>query len=145
MAASQPRREATGKLLALSRTECLELLSTQEFGRLAVNLRDAAPVVRPVNYVFDAPSQSVVFRTARGSKLFALLHSAEATFEIDGIEPGDRSGWSVVVCGPATEVTHPAELARLERLELQPWFSGPFGHWVQIRARTVSGRRIVVR
>lgn len=37
-----------------------------------------------MNYVFDEPSQSVVFRTADGSKFQAMLINANAAFEIDG-------------------------------------------------------------
>jgi hypothetical protein len=55
---------------------------------------ERAPALRPVNYVFDEPSQSVVFRTAAGSGFHALLRSAEATFEIDGIEDRARTGWA---------------------------------------------------
>jgi len=41
----------------------------------------------------------VVFRTAVGSGFHALLRSAEATFEIDGIEDLARTGWSVIMSG----------------------------------------------
>ena len=50
------------------------------------------PVIRPVNYVFDQPSQSVVFRTALGSKFHALLKSADSAFEIDGVDEASRTG-----------------------------------------------------
>jgi len=37
-------------------------------------------VIRPATYVFDERTRSVVFRSARGSKLTALLLSDRATF-----------------------------------------------------------------
>ena len=68
------------------------------------SLGDGAPLIRPVNYVFDDRSQSVVFRTGRGSKFHALLRSANAAFEIDGIDERARTGWSVVMRGVTDEV-----------------------------------------
>jgi nitroimidazol reductase NimA-like FMN-containing flavoprotein (pyridoxamine 5'-phosphate oxidase superfamily) len=130
-------------MLELSREECLDLLASQRFGRLAV-VMNGAPVIRPVNYVFDRPSQSVVFRSAHGSKFHALLHAAKATFEIDGIEEGARTGWSVIIEGVTAEVSFPGDIGRLNRLGLQPWAPGPRPHWLRIRAWTVSGRRIVI-
>lgn len=131
-------------MLELSREACLDLLAAHRFGRLAVVMSNGAPVIRPVNYVFDRSSQSVVFRTARGSKLHALLHAVEAAFEIDGIDEGARTGWSVLIEGVTAEVDGPADIRRLNRLGLQPWAPGPKPHWVRIRAWTVSGRRIVL-
>ena len=66
------------------------------------------PVIRPVNYVFDERSQSVAFRTADGSKFHAMLVHGNAAFEIDGIDPGSRTGWSVIIVGMTEEVTTPA-------------------------------------
>lgn len=131
----------SNQMRVLSRDECLGLLAAHDFGRLAVTM--ATPVIRPVNYVFDAPSQSVVFRTAAGSKLHALLLEANAAFEIDGIEPASRTGWSVIIVGRSEEITNPSEIRRLEQLGLDDWAPGPKPHWMRIRAWTVTGRRIV--
>ena len=100
------------------------------------------PVIRPVTYVFDRSSQSIVFRSARGSKFTAMLLSRQSAFEIDGIEPAAETGWSVIVQGPIEEITNSAEISRLERLELHPWAPGEKPHWVRIRANVVSGKRI---
>ena len=100
------------------------------------------PVIRPVTYVFDHASQSVVFRSARGSKFTALLLAEQASFEIDGIVPAAEIGWSVIVQGPVEEIANAAEIDRLERLELHPWAAGEKPHWIRIRATVVSGRRI---
>lgn len=132
------------EMLDLPRDECLRLLAATRFGRLAVALADGAPVIRPVNYAFDEPSQSVVFRTSDGSKLHAVLQAAEAAFEIDGIDDGSRTGWSVIVRGVAEEVTNPSDIRRLDALGLEPWAPGRRRRWVRIRAWTVSGRRIVL-
>lgn len=130
----------TSEMLELPRDECLALLASNSFGRLAVTIH--TPIIRPVNYLFDEPSQSVVFRTAGGSKFHALLLTAQAAFEIDGIDPGSRTGWSVIIIGMAEEITSPSEVRRLDQLGLKSWAPGPKHHWMRIRAWTVSGRRI---
>jgi uncharacterized protein len=134
--------EPTSEVLVLSREECLGLLASNRFGRLAVAMD--APVIRPVNYVFDERSQSVAFRTADGSKFHALLINGNAAFEIDGVDPDSRTGWSVIIVGMTEEVTRPSELRRLDRLGLETWTPGPKAHWMRIRAWTVSGRRIAL-
>jgi nitroimidazol reductase NimA-like FMN-containing flavoprotein (pyridoxamine 5'-phosphate oxidase superfamily) len=131
-------------MLELSREECLRLLASHSFGRLAVNMGEGPPVIRSVNYVFDEPSQSVVFRTAHGSKFHALLRSARAAFEIDGLDEASRTGWSVIIHGVTDEITNPNEVRRLDSLGLETWAPGRKAHWVHIRAWTVSGRRIVL-
>jgi uncharacterized protein len=136
--------QATGQLAELDREECLELLALTSFGRVAVSPPDwqTPPVIRPVTYVFDRSSQSIVFRSARGSKFTALLLSGQASFEIDGIEPAAETGWSVIVQGAVEEIANAAEIERLERLELHPWAPGEKPHWIRIRAGVVTGRRV---
>jgi uncharacterized protein len=137
----------TVQLEELERGECLRLLAATRLGRLAVSPPDwgTAPVIRPVNYVFDRSSQSVVFRSARGSKFTALLLSGQAAFEIDAIDPATETGWSVIVLGPVEEIRDAAEIHRLEGLELRPWAPGEKPHVIRLRATTVSGRRITPR
>jgi nitroimidazol reductase NimA-like FMN-containing flavoprotein (pyridoxamine 5'-phosphate oxidase superfamily) len=131
-------------MVELDRAECLRLLAEGALGRVAVHApHRPQPVIRPVNYVFDESSQSVLIRSAPGSKLFALLCAVRAAFEIDGIDPAGRVGWSVVLEGVTEEITDVAELRRIEKLRLDPWAPGHKGHWIRIRANTVSGRRIV--
>ena len=100
-------------------------------------------MIRPVNYVFDHASQSVLIRSEFGSKLSALLRAVRATFEVDGIDQVDRVGWSVIIEGFTEEITDPSDLKRVAELGLEPWAPGRKGHWIRIRASTVSGRRIV--
>jgi len=106
-------------MLDLDRPECLRLLAANGIGRVVVSVADwDTPVIRPVNYVFDQSSQSVLIRSALGSKLYALLRSAKAAFEIDGTDSGGRVGWSVIIKGVSEEITNPAELRRIEGLDL---------------------------
>ncbi len=133
------------EILELSRSECMTLLASVGFGRLAVTSGGDVPVIRPVNYLFDQITQSVVFRTAPGSKFHALVHSTRAAFEIDQTDEQARTGWSVIIAGVTEEVTEPATVRRLESFGFESWAPGPKPHWVRIRAWTVSGRRIISR
>jgi uncharacterized protein len=130
------------EMFTLDRDECLTLLAATNFGRIAIATGEGPPAVRPVNYIFDSPSQSVVFRTARGSKFQALLQAAEAAFEIDGTDPDAHTGWSVIVSGVTEEITSRAELERLAESALPSWTRSEKPFWMRLRAYTVSGRRI---
>ncbi len=83
-----------------------------------------------------------MFRTATGSKFYALMRQRTATFEVDGLDHERRSGWSVIVMGTVEEVRSQSDVRRLDGLDLSHWAPGPKPHWVRIRAWTVSGRRI---
>ncbi len=127
----------------LDRPECLRLLAATSIGRVAVSVPGwDHPVIRPVNYVFDESSQCVLLRSALGSKLHALLRSARAAFEIDGIDLAAGVAWSVIVVGVCDEITDTGELRRADALGLEPWAPGHKDHWTRIRANVVSGRRI---
>ena len=132
----------TAALTELGREECLRLLAGTNLGRVGVNMPGWPPVIRPVTYAFDHGSQAIVFRSARGSKFTGLVRSGEAAFEIDGIDATTETGWSVIVTGPAEEITNPAEIHRFERLELRPWAPGDKPRWIRIRTTVVAGRRI---
>ena len=134
--------EHTG-LDIIDRRECLTLLAQERLGRVAVVPDGTRPTILPVNYVLDG--ESIVFRTAPGSKLTAALRDGHVAFEIDGFDPLDHTGWSVVVTGHAEEIVDAAELARAGELPLRPWADGDKSHYVRIPTDHVSGRRIVHR
>ena len=91
----------------------------------------------PVNFLVDG--EAIVFRTDYGSKFrLAVLRGAPVSFQIDGVDAGQRTGWSVLVQGSATEVPD----GDVRRLRLQPWAPGRKSHWVRIAAESVTGRRI---
>lgn len=134
---------AEGRHLAeLDRAECVALLQATSFGRIVLMEPLQMPLIRPVNYVFDPESQSVVFQTVSGSKLNSLVRSSRAWFEIDGLDCGRRTGWSVILAGHTEMITQPHEIRRLERLGQPSWLVGERLRWVRIRARTISGRRL---
>lgn len=130
-------------LTALTDEECRQLLAANHLGRLAVTLPSGRPVIRPVNYVFDQATQTVVFRSHAGSKQYALTHAARACFEIDDDAGGADGAWSVIITGSTEIVSRPSEIERLEQLGLETWGHGEDMRWVRIHANAVSGRRFV--
>jgi uncharacterized protein len=131
------------ELTALTRPECLALLAANDFGRVVISGGvGQVPLIRPVGYRFDEGSQSIVFRTLEGSKFHMLGHGARACFEVDAVDPEAESGWSVIVIGTVERITRAAEVERAARRDLRTWPDGTGVHWMRIRARTVSGRRL---
>lgn len=118
---------------------CWELLSGEAVGRVGV-LVDSAPEIYPVNYAVDG--ETIVFRTDPGTKLRAVDRSPSVCFEVDRVDPEERSGWSVLVKGRAVELTSAANLVTASELPLHFWTSGDKSHWVRIVPGEVTGRRI---
>ncbi len=118
---------------------CLRLLASDEVGRLAV-VTGSAPSIFVVNYVLD--DETIVFRTAEGTKLRADGHTA--CFEIDEIDRAHRTGWSVIAAGRLEEVTrYDAEaLKRVRELAVDPWAEGDKTHWMRLVPDRITGRRV---
>jgi nitroimidazol reductase NimA-like FMN-containing flavoprotein (pyridoxamine 5'-phosphate oxidase superfamily) len=129
------------ELESLTTRECLELLATEELGRVGFEL-DGRPVILPVNYRVMA--NAVAFRTEPGTKLTAALMRARVAFEVDHVSADRTGGWSVLVVGEATELDDEGSLQEIERLGVSPWAPGSRNHVVVIAADQVSGRRFGV-
>lgn len=127
-------------LEVLDRETSLALLATATLGRIGVTSA-ALPTIFPVNFWFDG--ERILVRTTEGTKLHAATAGAVVAFEVDDFDPLYHSGWSVVVTGPATELTDPADLERVEHQPLPHWAPRIDGHVVAIDPAIVSGRRIV--
>lgn len=123
----------------LGKDECLDLLRGQQVGRLAV-VSHGRPLIFPVNYAMDG--ESVVFRTAPGSKFDGAVREMAVSFEIDELDVDRREGWSVVVAGRAEEVVSESHRTRLGHLPLRPWAAGEKDHWLAITSTSITGRRV---
>lgn len=126
-------------LEVLDRDECLRLLATATLGRIGVTSR-SLPTVLPVNFKLDG--ERILVRTGVGSKLDAATQNAVVAFEVDDFDPMHHSGWSVVVTGVTSEITDPAELARLRAAGLARWAPHGDGRVIAISTELVSGRRV---
>ncbi len=127
--------ESRDVLVALSEAECWERLRSQELGRLVTRVGDITDIF-PVNYVADG--NSVVFRTAEGSKLFSLTVNDEVLFEVD--DHTDTDAWSVILRGHAHRLDSSEETGKAEELDLRPWLPTLKYNFIRIEASTVSGR-----
>ena len=114
---------------------CWGYLDTAEVGRLATSVNDQ-PEVFPVNYVVDG--QSIVFRTAAGSKLEDIVPNNRVAFEADGWT--EEAGWSVVLRGKAEIITDDAELALCDKMPLLPWVPTVKRNYVRVEADQITGR-----
>lgn len=125
----------------LTTEECRARLATHGVGRLAVSTSEG-PVVVPVNYsVID---DAVVFRTTPHTTP-ATAAGTQVAFEVDRIDDALSQGWSVLVRGPAREVTDPDAVRRLVELAYSdPWAGGERNLWVRIDPVGITGREITV-
>jgi uncharacterized protein len=123
----------------LSPDTCWELLAATPVGRIGV-INDSAPEIYPVNHVVDR--QTLVFRTDPGTKLRGLLRSPSVCYQIDGIDPRNATGWSVLVKGRAVQIQEPGEVRAASQLPLEYWSLGDKAHWIRIVPAQVTGRRI---
>jgi hypothetical protein len=93
---------APGDLVALTPRECLLLLERGSVGRLGYVERSGAPGVVLARYVLD--DGALVLRTAHAPTL--RVHARRGVvdlvaFEVDEVDEGTRTGWSVLVLGAA--------------------------------------------
>jgi hypothetical protein len=125
-----------GELVEMPRPECLGKLAATRVGRVAYNSPDG-PVVVPVNG--RVIGTDVFLRTRTGSPLAIALRDTKASYQIDGFDQFDQSGWSVLVQGDASWATA-ADLPAYPSEWPVPWAAGPRLTYIRIRATEVSGR-----
>ena len=116
---------------------CLARVASQPVGRIAMFDRGGV-VILPVNHVLDG--MTIGFRTTVGTKLFHAIHGSQVGFEVDSVDPGSRTGWSVLVQGTAA-IASDAESLRLQGLASAPWLAGE-QRWVVVHAHEISGREL---
>jgi hypothetical protein len=121
----------------LTPTECWRLLRNAHMGRLATSARERVEIF-PINYLVR--DETILFRTAAGTKLEELSRRPEFAFEIDGED--SRWHWSVVVHGTAELLVDDAEVLQSGVLELVSWCPADKFAFVRLTPEVVTGRRI---
>src|SRR5215472_10265580 len=125
----------------LDEAECLRLISPGGIGRIVYMGRYGLTVL-PVNYALHRGA--IMFRTSQSSQTGEDLQTGIAhaeysvAFEIDQFDPERREGWSVLIHGPAHEMTTDDERAAVEESGVEPWPGGP-----KERAIRITPQRIV--
>ena len=128
--------DGTSPVIHLETDKAWDILAGQRLGRLAIWAEDGVDIF-PINYAVDG--ESIVFRTAEGSKLSGLKAHNMVTFETDRWDP--VYGFSVVAKGRAVPITSPDELRMVTKLKLRPWVPTVKLTFVRIVVTSISGRR----
>ncbi len=120
--------------------ECLRLLRESTVGRIAIVVDDF-PIVLPVNFrlVETNALTWVALRTRPGNVIERA--SINVAFEIDGIDPMYKQGWSVLVRGTLHHVDPEAADFR-ERFDPEPWILAERDAWLAVEPFAISGRRL---
>ena len=125
-----------GRLVELTRDQCLELVGEHTIGRLAWHGPEG-PTVIPVNYTFDG--HRVFVRTEAYSALARECDDSFVAFEVDRLDETTRSGWSVLLRGRCRiEYTRPTHAGGSP----DPWPEGARPLHLTVEPATVHGRRI---
>ena len=114
--------------------ECWEMLRANEFGRLAFHLAGEVHLA-PINYAVD--HDTLLFRTAEGSKLLGVEMNPDVAFEIDEFD--EHHARSVILRGVARHLGEDEE-HRAENVPLRPWVATLKYDVVEIRPTEISGR-----
>jgi uncharacterized protein len=122
----------------LDQEECWAALRADEFGRLAYRLGDEVNLV-PLNYTVDG--DTLLFRTAEGSKLLGIVMNPNVVFEIDTYD--EDSAQSVIVRGKA-RLLEEDEAHRADNTPLRPWVDTLKYNVVEIEPVKVTGRRFTL-
>ncbi len=118
---------------------CWALLTTQSSGRLGF-FREGLLDIFPVNYFVMA--DRVYFRTSADGTI-ATSYLEHAAFQIDHVDKEARSGWTILLNGPATRVEDPALLTTLwGKAVAEPWAPGQRDLFLNLAPSLVRGRRI---
>ena len=139
--ASAMSTPSPSQMQILSESECWKLMRGCEVGRLGISIMNQ-PDIFPVNFVVDV--DTIVFRTAEGTKLAAAVLGRGVAFEVDGYDSRAGEAWSVVAKGEAVEIEEMYELFAAEDLPLFPWHVSPKLCFVRINPDVITGRRFVV-
>lgn len=130
---------ADSPISVIPEDSCWGYLASQEVGRLGLSTHDL-PEIFPVNYYVDG--ESIIFRSAEGSKMNEIATNSNVVFEVDGWT--EDGGWSVMVKGIAERITDADELARARKAPLLPWVPTVKTIFVRIRPTIgISGRHFL--
>ena len=127
---------ADDPVTVLSEDESWGLLATMPLGRL-VTILGGRPEVFPVNFITQR--RTVLFRTAKGTKLYSAVMADRVAFEADDHTVAE--GWSVIVKGTAQLLTANADILEAEEAPLLPWPATLKPFYVRVIPLEITGRR----
>lgn len=133
--------EDTSEVEVLKVHECWRYLRSSSVGRLAL-IGSSGPEVFPVNYLPE--DGTLIFRTAQGSKMDALLEGERVALEADGLNSYGTIAWSVVVKGSPEPVSLDDPSQATADRAITPWEPGIKEYLFRITPTELSGRRFFI-
>lgn len=130
--------EAIAHFTTLGDDECRELLRTSAVGRLGWE-STTGPQILPVAYAVRG--DHVYFCTAPGSALAELRTGARVALQVDELDPGTRTGWSVLARGTTSSPADPDTVLReLGDDAPRPWVAADRTLVIRVAIDDVAGR-----
>lgn len=124
------------RMVELSDDDCLSLLAACDVGRIAV-VHEGFPVVFPVNYQLIGVDErpAIALRTRPGN---SIDHPGDpVAFQIDGLDAGHDTGWSVLVRGRLVRI------APHQTLDPRPFIHDDRDAWRLVLPHAITGRRLL--
>lgn len=130
-------------VVELSDEACIDFLSGQTFGRLAVVV-NGLPEIFPINFALHVGNDAVVayIRTSPGTKLLAAAIGLPVALEVDEVE--ESSAKSAIIYGSGRAVSQRYELDRVESLGLTAWIADWKPDVIAIDVERISGRHFAL-
>ena len=138
-ATATPDPEADRGFATLSEPACWELLPDSGIGRLAWAAPDGRILVIPINYGRDG--RTVIVRTGDAEFRHAARAGTRFAFQVEDLEPGLRSGWTLLFDGTFSEVVEDDLADRIARL-VDPSLREPRPYVLLLTTTRVTGRSL---
>ncbi len=123
-------------ITVLGDSDAWNLLSSVALGRLVTSFGGQLEIF-PVNFVTQ--NETVLFRTAEGTKLFTTVMNEKVLFEADDHTVAE--GWSVIVRGTARVLSSSEEIREADKAVLMPWVPTEKLRYVRVTPNEISARR----
>jgi len=134
------QEDVMAEAFELEPQECLRLLKSGVFGRLALTI-PTGPQIVPVNY--SVVNDLIVFRTTPYSVLGTYARNAQMAFEVDHVDYEYGTGWSVIARGRVDAITDSHDLDVItSSWTPRPWASGQRNAYYGLRWTELTGRRL---
>lgn len=124
----------------LDREASLALLRSTQLGRVGLSV-DALPVIVPVG--FSLVGERILFGAQADPRAVAAIDGVIVAFQADAWDPCTRSGWSVLVQGPARRLIDRADLGPLANGHGLPEWIAEASEAVVMSTAVISGCRLV--
>ncbi|HEY9289651.1 MAG TPA: pyridoxamine 5'-phosphate oxidase family protein [Microlunatus sp.] len=135
----RPTRSPSGRFAELSDAGCRQLLSSESIGRVGWPSRDGQMIL-PVSYLYQ--DDMIIFRTSAYGVLAELVTPTKVAFEVDVLDPVERTGRNVVAQGVSRAAPDKNWAPRWRMDDVVPWAGGARHLFIAIEIKKLSGRSI---